>query len=158
MILIIGYGNTLREDDGAGIRLAHKLEQVCQAQCLPTRLITSHQLLPEYALDIAEPAVTAVIFVDTRAVPPAQTGPTVEIVPLVTPQPDSPGLGHHLTPGTLLLYADQLYSQRPPAWLMTIPGVSFGHGETLSPQTQHALASADEIIKACFISIRESDE
>ena len=146
MILIIGYGNTLREDDGAGIQLAHQLEQLCRDLALPARLITAHQLLPEHALDIAASDITTVFFADTRAVPSIQAAPTVEITPL-TPQPDSPGLGHHLTPITLLLYAGQLYGHCPPAWLITVPGLNFGHGESLSPLTQQALATAADRVK-----------
>jgi hypothetical protein len=58
-VLVIGYGNTLRGDDGVGYQVA---ETVAEWQLPQVRSIAVHQLLPELAADIAE--VDLVIFVD----------------------------------------------------------------------------------------------
>ena len=141
MILIIGYGNSLRQDDGAGLILADTLTQACQARNLPAKCITTHQLTPELAPTIATPETSAVVFVDTRVALPSENAPGVQIRTLIA-DTSSPSLGHHLTPETLLLYAQLLYSRQPAAWLVTVPGINFDHGEELSELTKNALITA----------------
>jgi hydrogenase maturation protease len=141
MIVIIAYGNSLRRDDGAGLLLAERLERAWQAQGIAVKRLAVQQLTPELALEIGQADVSSVVFVDTRAVAPAETCPGVDIHPL-TGAATSPALGHHLDPTALLLYAS-LWSNKPlPAWQITVPGVDFSHGEGLSETTQQALAAA----------------
>lgn len=141
MLLLIACGNTLRQDDGAGHALAQRLHRICQQRDYPSELIQVQQLTPELAWNLAQPEVTMVVFVDTRQVAPDETTPAVQVTHL-TPDEASVALGHHLTPPVLLLYAEQLYKARPSAWLITVPGIEFGYGETFSPLTSQALAEA----------------
>ena len=149
MLLIIACGNSLRRDDGAGLLMAERLEQACQALGLTVKRISVHQLTPELAVDIADQAVRAVVFVDTQ---PGQPGDSPALFPL-TPDTASPSVGHHLTPAVLLLYAQQLYHHCPPAWQITVPGVDFDHGETLSQTAadslSHAPALAQQLAVLC---------
>ncbi|MEZ4766952.1 MAG: hypothetical protein R2844_00805 [Caldilineales bacterium] len=69
MILIIAYGNSLREDDGAGLVLAEKLEPLLRRFAVDARRIETQQLLPELAAEIAASQPHAVVFVDTRGQP-----------------------------------------------------------------------------------------
>lgn len=137
MFLLIACGNTLRQDDGAGVVLVEKLAEIVAAKTAVSTIVV-HQLVPELSAEIAEEAVEAVLFVDTRV---ATTGDTqqVEIERLPDTAVSSP-IGHHLTPTVLLVYARELYGRRPPAWLVTVPGVAFGHGEALSDVAQNAIA------------------
>lgn len=144
-LLIIGYGNPLRRDDGAGLILAERLESLCRVQGLPVERLAVHQLLPELAPEIARPIVTTVIFIDTRVADPADPAPALEFTP-VEADPVSPGVGHHLDPAALLLYADHLYGHRPPAWRLTIPGFDFDHGERFSSRTTGLLAEAMPVL------------
>ncbi len=146
MILIIGYGNSLRQDDGGGLELAQQIEQTGRELGLPVERICLQQLVPELAVDIARPDVEAVIFADTRIVTPDDAAPELEIAPLAN-RSSSPGVGHHLLPEVLLIYAYRLYGQQPPAWLITVPGIDFDHGESLSQITQNALTGAKDKIK-----------
>lgn len=146
MILIIGYGNSLRQDDGGGLQLAQQIEQTGQELGLPVERVCVQQLLPELAVDIARPDVEAVIFADTRAVLPHDITPDIEIAQLAT-RSLSPSVGHHLLPEVLLIYAYRLYGQQPPAWLVTVPGIEFDHGESFSPVTENALITAKDKIK-----------
>jgi len=59
MRLLIGYGNTLRSDDGAGQKIANIVSEWNLPQW---RSLSVHQLTPELALDIAQ--ADLVIFVD----------------------------------------------------------------------------------------------
>lgn len=139
MILLIAYGNPLRRDDGAGLRLAEQMAERWQTAGTPVRHLAVQQLTPELAMEIAEPDVATVVLVDARAEDreAAKDSPAklaVVVTPLATPDAASPSLGHHLAPNVLLAYAALLLDGRPapPAWLVTTPGVDFEHGESLS--------------------------
>jgi hydrogenase maturation protease len=146
MILIIGYGNSLRRDDGAGLALAERLEQLCRTRRqLAVERLTSHQLTPEMALEIARPEVTAVVFVDTRVAASGETELALRVEPLSAAEA-SPSVGHHLSPTALLAYASQLYGHAPPAWQVTIPGLDFDHGEGLSSPVEQLLDDAPQAL------------
>ena len=145
MILIIAYGNDLREDDGAGLMLAEQLASVLPDRGLAVQLISVQQLAPELAADIAGENVTVVVFVDTRMT----TSPidrNVAVVPLEPGTELSPSMGHHVQPNVLLAYAQALYITEavPPAWLVTVPGIRFGYGEFISDVALSAIREALE--------------
>ncbi|MEZ4556762.1 MAG: hydrogenase maturation protease [Caldilineaceae bacterium] len=139
--LVIGYGNSLRRDDGAGLLLAASVAADMAAAGVPVRLVQVQQLAPELAEEIAAPHVGGVIFVDTT--PARAADDTLQITPLgeedaATAQSSS----HHVGPGLLLRMAAQLFGHAPAAWLVTVPGWDFDHGEALSPSTRAQLARA----------------
>ncbi len=144
MILLVAYGNPLRMDDGAGLRLAERMAQHWQEAGTPVRHVAVQQLAPELALEIAQPGVLAVVFVDARAEPPDQLSDGVVVTALGSDGAGSPSLGHHTEPDVLLAYATLLLDGRPapPAWLVTAPGVDFDHGEQLSPPASAAIQAA----------------
>ena len=143
MILIIAYGNNLREDDGAGLLLAERLATVWQSRGKLVHCIVVHQLVPELAVDIAGDGVSAVVFVDTRV----YTLPDNQHVQVARVEPageQAPSMGHHFQPGVLLAYAAMLSTADllPPAWLVTVPGVAFGYGQQISEAAQAAIETA----------------
>ncbi|HMN30484.1 MAG TPA: hydrogenase maturation protease [Caldilineaceae bacterium] len=141
-LLVIGYGNTLRRDDGAGVALAARLVRCWQARGVPAQLLTVVQLTPELSTEIADGDVAAVFFVDTRA---GKAGEPVQVQPLAA-KTGTPGLGHQLEPTVLLAYARLFSGREVPAWLLTVPGVDFGHGEGFSPDCEAALAAAPALV------------
>ena len=145
MILVIGYGNSLRQDDGAGLKLAELLTRACHQADLNAEQLQMQQLAPELAFDIARPNVQAVVFADTRIMA-AKSDAGVRIEPLPIGKNQVP-VGHCLTPETVLLYTSLLYNRRPASWLATVPGSCFGHGETISDTTRLALASSNGPIR-----------
>ncbi|MRR54208.1 MAG: hydrogenase maturation protease [Deltaproteobacteria bacterium] len=140
MILLIGYGNPLRRDDGAGPVLAGMLEERGGRNDL--RVITVHQLAPELAQDLAAADVTAVLFLDASVIR-CPEGEEVCIRTLDGLEPP-PVFGHQFSPAELLCYAELLRGTVLPAWQVTIPGVDFGYGEGLSLTSEKNLASAFE--------------
>ncbi len=148
LLLIIGYGNSLRRDDGAGLVLARRLAEQWQAEGHAVRLLLGHQLTPEMAYDLAEKDVAGVIFVDASVEPRSD----VVLLPVGDEQSKS-GSGHHVGVTTLLGYADQLFGHRPVAWLLPIPAVDLSHGEGLSAATaqfvDRVLGQAQEIWAQC---------
>lgn len=133
-VLVIGYGNSLRRDDGAGLILAEKLAAYWKAQGRQVELITAHQLEPEMAEHIAAIGAAAVVFVDAEAA--TTEGPRQIRLSPIPKGDNSPSLGHHFSPSLLMLYAMQLYGCTADAWLLTAPGYDFGHGEGLSDETR----------------------
>lgn len=140
MILIIACGNPLREDDGAGQVLGQRLAEAWRQIGRPVRFEAVHQLLPEMAPILAEPQVEEVWFVDAR-VAGEEKNPTVRFRPLGAGNP-SPAVTHQMSAEVLLHLAEELYGRRPPAWLITVPGFCFGHGEGLSDRCRAALNDA----------------
>ncbi|MCC6454841.1 MAG: hydrogenase maturation protease [Caldilineaceae bacterium] len=158
-IVVIGYGNTFRRDDGAGVALAEKLVAHWIAQGRAVRLLTSTQLLPEMAADISHDAIDAVVFVDAAA-NDLQSG--IQIAK-VEAGPTSPSSGHNLDATTLLVYANLLYGHCPRAWLVTVPGTDFVHGQGFSPRVTQWLTNDHDIAAIASqlfaeIEIKESSQ
>jgi hydrogenase maturation protease len=125
-VLVIGYGNTLRGDDGVGYQVA---ETVAEWQFPQVRSIAVHQLLPELAADIAE--VEIVVFVDAVVAIDPPT-PEIAITPIFAGG-DENFSTHIFTPQLLLGMTQKLYRATPVAYLLTIPAIDFTLGTTLSP-------------------------
>jgi hydrogenase maturation protease len=136
--LIIGYGNTLRGDDGAGYRLA---ETIAQWNFPDVRSLSVHQLTPELAAEIAD--AQTILFIDA-ATSPQETPPTVQ--PLA-PHDREGTLQHHADPRSLLALTRALYGGSPNAYQILIPVETFDFGESLSATTAAAIAIALEKIR-----------
>lgn len=137
-ILVIGYGNTLRSDDGVGQWVAAEVQgwNLQNVRSLPV-----HQLTPELAEMLA--SASSVIFVDAY---PASSEALVQVCPLDPVDSSNFSLGHISDPRSLLALTQAVYGCTPQAWLVAIPAVNFELGESLSPTTQQGIAVAlDEI-------------
>jgi hydrogenase maturation protease len=137
-VLIIGYGNPLRGDDGYGW---HAAERVRQAINDPeVEILTLHQLTPE----LMEPLSRAerAIFIDAAV--PSFTASRAKT-------PVRPSFTHHLTPGALIAGAQTLYGHAPEAILLTAQGENFDFGEGLSPAVQKALEETVEKVRAILL-------
>jgi len=144
-ILLIGYGNPLRGDDGVGWRVVEEIAN-CQSSianrqrdtphsALRTpQLIAVHQLLPELSEPISE--ADLVIFVDASV----EGEPGAVRVRTVEPAPPRIGaFTHHFDPAGLLGYAREVYGRFPRAYLVTVTAVSLGYGEGLSDTVEAVL-------------------
>jgi hydrogenase maturation protease len=132
--LVIGYGNTLRRDDGAGVRVAEAVERLG----LPgVEVLTRHQLTPELAPVLA--TAHSAVFVDAT-VDDHHTGRWRVLRPALRPS----ALAHAADPRTLLALAKGLFGHAPRAWLITVPAPDMGYGEGLSPVAAAGVAAAVE--------------
>jgi hydrogenase maturation protease len=132
--LIIGYGNTLRGDDGIGYHIAEALGQRIDF----AQVLARHQLTVELADDIARAAW--VVFVDADA----QSSPGKVTVHPVAADSQLPRMfTHHLTPAALLACTQQFFGSAPPAWLLAIGSQSmdFSHALTLDSASVHAITT-----------------
>jgi hydrogenase maturation protease len=136
-VLVIAWGNPLREDDGVAWHVVEGLRRLQPRPSLPLlRLRHAHQLTPELAESVSHAA--GVVFVDAcRNGEPGQV-----VLEPVAPSAGQNPLAHSLTPQTLLLYAEGLYGRTPQAVVVTIAGERFGMGEGLSPVVRRAIPRA----------------
>jgi hydrogenase maturation protease len=140
-LLVIGYGNTLRGDDGVGPRVA----EAVQGLRLPgVRTLTCQQLSPEHAEPISRAEV--VVFVDAAV----DSRGEVQWRPLV-PTDSSQLMAHAADPRTMLALARDVFGHTPQAWWLTIPAVHLGFCESLSPIAEQGFAEAVTMIQ--FLSL-----
>jgi hydrogenase maturation protease len=131
-LLVIGYGNTLRRDDGVGVRVAEAVEAL---QLPGVATFTSQQLSPEHAERIAH--ADTVVFVDA-----AVDAPTEVLLRPLEPNESSQLMAHAADPRTMLALARDVFGHVPKAWWLTIPAVELGFGEDLSPAARRGSAVA----------------
>jgi hydrogenase maturation protease len=140
--LIIGYGNTLREDDGIGVRAAALVGELLPG----AEVVETLQLAPELVYKIAEASV--VIFLDAAVDQPPGSVLSRELVP----EPAA-AWSHHVSPSQLMGLAEQLTGSVPPALLVSGGVERVGWSERLSPLAEITLAdmaaSAVQILESC---------
>lgn len=135
--LVIGYGNSLRSDDGIGLKVANEVEHwgIAGVQGLAI-----HQLTPELAASLAE--VDRAIFVDAAVNTETVTLETIEAEAAQGRQ-----VGHFCDARSLLAMSHFLYGYTPSAWLITIPVADLDFGEQFSPVAEAGATEALKIIE-----------
>lgn len=149
-MLVIGYGNVLRGDDGVGPAIAARVAQASWAGKVET--LICQQLLPEMAETITH--VACVVFVDAAA-----HGRPAEIrCHAIAPDAaDDPLATHRLTPQGVLALAQLLYGRVPAAWLLTVAGHDFSHSESMTPAVETAVAAAVDRIRELALAETVTD-
>jgi hydrogenase maturation protease len=143
--LLIGVGNSLRQDDAAGLWLAQAVREALDGRGCTTQIRLVQQLLPEMAEEIGELKPHMVLVADCSADSDSATGGSATGQISRLPAADPPSTtsdvfgSHGLTATQLLMLARRLYGYTGEAWLATVPGSEFGHGEGLSPTTKRAI-------------------
>jgi hydrogenase maturation protease len=146
-ILVYGFGNPARGDDGLGPALAAAMDGLA----LPgVEVDANYQLTVEDAAEIAEYA--AVVFVDAAAVGPA---------PFWFSRIDDASIGsasvlgwssHSVSPTQVVSLARDLFHSQAPAYLLAIRGYAFGElEETLSPGAQANLTEAVRFVRKALV-------
>ena len=134
--LVIGYGNTLRGDDGVGPRVADAIDE---RQLPGVKTLACPLLTPELADPISQ--AETVVFVDAAVDAPRE----VQLRPLA-PAPTLQVMAHAASPATMLALARDVFGHSPKAWLLTIPVQEMGIGEELSPLAQAGLSAAIKLL------------
>jgi hydrogenase maturation protease len=144
-VLVVGYGNPSRRDDGVGLVVVNGLRQRSGLPALDETTdgfddlgqsldaLFLQQLTPELAETLTD--YDRIVFVD------AHVGIYPELVHRVAVQPEfDPALvSHHQKPADLLALTEQLYGAAPAAELISIRGFDFDFGTALSPATAEAV-------------------
>ncbi len=157
-VLVIGYGNALRTDDGVGWHAARLLAG--DPRLADVAVVAEHQLTPELALDLS--LVSLVVLLDATTETPAGT---VAVRSIAEPGGAGgagaggagPGAGagagvapgassHHVDPELLLALARQLYGHAPEAIVVSVGVSEMGLGERLTPAVEAALPAVADIV------------
>jgi hydrogenase maturation protease len=150
-LLLIGYGNPDREDDGVAWHILRALTEKLGLDSpgsyedeFPEHplidLAFYLQLTPEMAEEVSD--YEFVCFID------AHTGSIPEPVRLIDVESEfqaSP-FTHHLTPQSLLSMCETMYRKKPEAVLLSVLGHRFLFSRQLSEETQGLVPQAVELI------------
>ncbi len=135
-VLVYGFGNPGREDDGAGVALADRI----RAAALPNVTTDSnYQLNVEDALVLTEHDI--IIFADATRSPVDGFR-----FSRLKPDPSVSFTTHAMSPGSVLALCSQLYGKTPPVYMLEIAGVSFELREGLTPETEKNIAAATRFL------------
>jgi hydrogenase maturation protease len=138
-VLVVGYGNSLRSDDGVGWHAAELL--ATDPRLAGARVLARHQLTPELAEDVSRASL--VVLVDASA----EGDPGSVSVREIRPRPATPtSWSHHLDPQTLAGLAEALYGAVPPMVLVSVAAGSLTEGDRLSSTLAQALPEVVEVV------------
>jgi hydrogenase maturation protease len=144
-ILVLGYGNPGRQDDGLGPAVAAGIDRLGWPNL---SAFDNYQLNIEDAMDVADHDV--VWFVDA-----AKDGPSPYAVHELSPASSIEFTSHLMRPEAILAIARQCYGATPRAFLLAIRGYDFEFIEALTPGATDNLRAAlamltDNIRAACL--------
>jgi hydrogenase maturation protease len=131
-ILILGYGNPGRQDDGLGPAVAAGIDALGWPN---VTAYDNYQLNIEDALDVA--AHEIVWFVDA-----AKSGSPPFAVSELSPAPTIEFTSHIVRPEAILAIAQQCYGATPEAFLLAVRGYDFEFVEALTPGAADNLRAA----------------
>lgn len=124
--LVIGYGNTLRRDDAAGVYAAELIERRYPG----VECVIAQQLTPEMAVSLAH--YRTVVFIDASV-----SVSELRITRLKAKDGTDDFESHSMTPQMLLDASKQLYGLVPRAtYQIEIPATDFTLGELPSPKVR----------------------
>ncbi len=131
-VLLLGYGNTLRGDDGAGPKLVEEIEAL---GLVGVKTLACDLLTPELAEPVSRAAT--VVFIDASVDEPRK----VRLRPLRA-APSSQVMAHACDPATILALARDIFGAEPRAWWLTIPASSLELSDQLSVSARRQCAVA----------------
>lgn len=134
---MIGYGNTLRRDDGVGPKVA---EVVAELALPGVRTLDCPLLTPELAEAVSQ--ARAVIFVDAAVDAPREVQKRT-----LAPAGSSQVMAHAASPATVLALARDVFGHAPEAWLITIPVEDLGIGDEFSALAQRGFEIAVQEVR-----------
>jgi hydrogenase maturation protease len=131
-VLVLGYGNPGRQDDGLGPAVAAGIDGLGWPNLTA---FDNYQLNIEDAMDVA--AHDIVWFVDA-----AKTGPSPYAVRDLRPASTVEFTSHIVRPEAILAIAHQYYGNAPQAFLLAVRGYAFEFVEALTPGAAANLRAA----------------
>jgi hydrogenase maturation protease len=131
-VLVLGYGNPGRQDDGLGPAVAAGIDRLGWPNLTA---FDNYQLNIEDAMDVADHDV--VWFVDA-----AKTGASPYAVHTVSPAASIEFTSHMVRPEAILAIARQCYGRAPQAFMLAVRGYEFEFIEALTPAATDNLRDA----------------
>lgn len=132
-VLVLGYGNPGRRDDGLGPRFAEAIDRMGLSR---VHVESAYQLQAEDAAAVADHDVVVFVDADVSCADPFELRP---ILPAGEPRFST----HSLAPETVLSMAWKYLEALPEAYVLAIRGEDFdAFGEGLSERASRNLAAA----------------
>ena len=145
-ILVLGYGNPGRQDDGLGPAAVAGIAGLGWPNLTA---FDNYQLNIEDAIDVA--AHDVVWFVDA-----ARSGPPPFAVHDLEPASGIEFTSHIVRPETILAIARQYFGRSPRAFLLAIRGYEFAFVEALTQTATDNLREAVAMLKEWIVSTRSA--
>ena len=147
--IILACGNPLRGDDGVAWHIARALQETSTKPQM--KIVCAQQWTPEMAEDISQAELA--IFVDASA---AIAAGEIRVERISVSDVALTVETHALSPMQLFSLATELYQRVPEkAFLLTIGGQSFEHGDQLSEAAHRAIPAACHRIQALLAAGNE---
>jgi hydrogenase maturation protease len=145
-LLVIGYGNELRGDDGVGPTVAEIVERwnLDGVQAIVCPLLT-----PELADPVSKAQIA--VFVDAAIGNPGNV-----LFSKLEPYESSQIIAHAADPRTMLALARDVFGHTPEAWWLQIPVSKLEFGQEFSPDAQRGMAEAVKKLRALCRSLQLS--
>jgi hydrogenase maturation protease len=142
--LVIGFGNPLRGDDGAGWHASELI--AADPRVRGVTVVGRHQLTPELAEDVSEADLVVLVDASCESSPPGVI--TTTAVGKVERHTRNSGLAwsDHLDPEGLVRLAENLYGEAPPAVVLQIAAANLEPSTCLSPEVSSALTEVVEVV------------
>ena len=148
-VLVVGYGNELRSDDGVGPAIADRLARDPRLAADPrlagVDVRTAHQLTPELAFDMSR--VSLLVLVDAAE---DRAPGTVSVRRVEATDEAGPAMTHQIDPAALAGLARELFGFAPSIVTVGVGAATFEVGETLSPVVEDAVPRAVEAVVAAI--------
>jgi hydrogenase maturation protease len=149
-VLVVGYGNELRTDDGVGPAVAARL--LDDPRLEGTDVLAAHQLMPELAFDASRASL--LVLVD------AAVDVSAGVVSVRHLDPDRAGAGepmtHHVDPAGIVTLAAELFGAAPPVVLVSVGAASMDLGDGLTPVVEAAVPHAVDAVLAAIEAHRRA--
>jgi hydrogenase maturation protease len=140
-VLVVGYGNDLRTDDGVGPAVAARLAD--DPRLAGAEVRSMHQLTPELAFDASR--VSLLVLVDAAADVAAGEVVVTHLDPMTVA---GEALTHHLDPVGLVGLAQELWGAAPTVIVVSVGVSSLEIGDRLSPVVEGAVPRAADAVAA----------
>lgn len=142
-VLVVGYGNQLRGDDGLGPGAAALLAE--DPRLRGAHVLARHQLTPELAADFAEAKLVILIDVNVEDEAGAVS---VRRLDGTTAPSSGPGSSHHSSPADLAALAGELWGASPAVFIVSVGAASLEVDEGLSAPVRESLPAVVEAVVA----------
>jgi len=136
-VLVIGYGNPSRRDDGVGHYVAQEIQERA-VDNISTLIV--FQLGPELTETVKD--YDLVVFVDAQV---GQSAEGLSVIPVEAAYRPS-AFTHTMSPASLLALTKALYKKEPEALIVAVPGYDFDFGMGLCDETTKWAEAAIERI------------
>ncbi|MBN8215245.1 MAG: hydrogenase maturation protease [Spirochaetes bacterium] len=147
-ILILGYGNEMRGDDGVGPLVAQLLEKTLEG--MPVGVRQAQMLLPEFIVDFSQVEKLVLVDATVNVAPGEWTRKPIVAVASADGSP-LPSVGHFLSPESVLGSVRALFDREPETWLYTIGVAEMAIGFQLSPRSR---AAAELVAREIELQVR----